>query len=350
MTTALEIRPKIAASIADYAVLKRKVRDTLLLGQQKIEQQKVRTYLETGKHLHEHIFFHETRKEHYGKEVIIQLAEDLEVSDDLLYQCLRFYRAYKKIFDARQISLSLTWAHLRAAMRIADEKKRLTLIKEAAKKGWNSRRLEIEVRNHNYSQHVLGSAGQKPPRLPLVCLGPFYTFKIIRPESIGSRAKEMLIDLGFSHRLETGLFPQTRFAADTIVTSVKKLKSYSFTRAAGADEGMLYTFQAYVERVIDGDTLKLEFQLGLGCWHEETIRLNTIDCPEIDTPEGKAAKKFVESELSGCEFVTVKSIRTRKEKWGRYLGDIFYAKKGNAAPIYLNQLLLDKGHAVRIRQ
>ena len=78
---------------------------------------------------------------------------------------------------------------------------------------------------------------------------------------------------------------------------------------------------------------------------------------EMDTPEGQAAKRFVEAELAlhkeggqaACDFLTVKSIRTRQEKWGRYLGDVFYMKKGSSAPIYLNQLLLDKRHAVRVR-
>jgi len=42
-------------------------------------------------------------------------------------------------------------------------------------------------------------------------------------------------------------------------------------------------------------------------------------------------------------------LRIRKEKWGRYLGDVFYSKNGSSAPIYLNQALLDKGYAVRVR-
>ena len=38
----------------------------------------------------------------------------------------------------------------------------------------------------------------------------------------------------------------------------------------------------------------------------------------------------------------------RKEKWGRYLGDIFYINKAGKQ-VYLNNLLLEKGHAVRVR-
>lgn len=322
MNTLLRSHP-LAVEGSSYAALRQRVRKTLLEGQQKIEEQKVITYWQTGKHLHEHIFPHEIRSEHYGKAIIQKLSADLEVSDDLLYQCLRAYRALKN-FDARQNSFSkLTWAHYRAAIRIPDEKKRLKLLEQAAKEGWVSRRLEIEVRNHNWAERVSLSKGKKPSPLPMVCLGPFYTYKIIRPESIHSRAQELLLDLGFSHALEMDLFKE-KFAAETIVTSAEGSRDYSLKKTEGATEDSLYTYKAFVEKVLDGDTLKVEFQLGFGNRQRETIRLNHIDCPEIDTPEGKAAKRFVESQLSSCEFITVKSIRTRKEKWGRYLGDIFF--------------------------
>ena len=126
---------------------------------------------------------------------------------------------------------------------------------------------------------------------------------------------------------------------------------------------LLYTYKAFVKKVIDGDTLKVELDIGFGDWHGETIRLKGIDCPEINKPEGKRAKAFVEEQLEGCEFIIIKSIQTRKEKWGRYLGDIFipdhrrqtvdHRQSAVSSPksdlIYLNNLLLEKGHAVKVR-
>ena len=157
----------------------------------------------------------------------------------------------------------------------------------------------------------------------------------------------LLLDLGFKHRLERGLFfPRARFSEGTIVTAAEG--AFTLVKAEGASDDLLYTYKARVEDVVDGDTLKVDFHLGLGSRKGETLRLNHIDCPELNTPEGKAAKRFVEHELSGSEFITVKSVKTRKEKWGRYRGDVFYARKGRGPLIYLNQLLLDKGHAVRV--
>ncbi|MBI3306290.1 MAG: thermonuclease family protein [Candidatus Omnitrophica bacterium] len=356
-------------ALMSYGQLRFKVKETLLEGQQKIEQQKVITYWQTGKHLHEHIFLHEGRAEHYGKDVIERLSGDLDVSETLLYRALQFFRSFKNL--AARPNSFLSWAHYRAAMRIPDESKRLKLIEQASKEEWTSRELEIEVRNRNWSEHISQSDGRKPVQLPAVSLGPFHTYKIIRPETIHSGKMELLIDLGFSMKKELSLF-QEKFPAGTIVTSVKHARGFILQAVTSLvskkEEDLLYTYKAYVTEVIDGDTLKVDFRLGFGDRKGETIRLNSIDCPEMDTPEGRAAKRFVEARLSGCEFITVKSIRTRKEKWGRYLGHVFFEKKQSGRvynPVgndkistgstqatrleYLNQLLLDKGHAVRVR-
>lgn len=353
MPAQLELRKP--AVLSGYSQLLKKVRETLLEGQRKIERQKALTYWQTGRHLHEHIFPHESRAAHYGKDVIEKLAGDLSISERVLYQCLQVYRSLKNL-NARSNSFSLTWAHYRAAARIPDEKKRLVLIERASEERWTSRELEIEVRNHNWADSISKDEKARSLCLPLVCLGPFYTYQIVRPEAIHSRAKVFLLDLGFSHALEMDLFPSSHFGAGTVVTSAKDSRGrYTLEKAPLQDsspkpqDGLLYTYKAYVEKVLDGDTLKLEFELGFGNRQRETIRLNHIDCPETDSAEGRAAKRFVESQLAGCEFITVKSVRTRKEKWGRYLGDVFFQKNGGARSVYLNQLLLDKGHAVRVR-
>ena len=42
-------------AIAAYETLRRKVKETLLLGQERIEQEKVRTYWETGRLINEYL-------------------------------------------------------------------------------------------------------------------------------------------------------------------------------------------------------------------------------------------------------------------------------------------------------
>ena len=374
--------------IKSYAALRDNVRKTLLLGQQKIEEAKVRAYWETGRFINQHIQMNGGRAE-YGQKIVRRLAEDIELDYSVLQRCSQFAEMFPdfKIVAARR---QLTWAHYRALLAVPDEKKRLALMKQAEDENWVSRDLEIEVRNLNWEIRAAASEGKPPSLLPVPVLGPFYTYQIIAPETIHSRATEPLLDVGFSHTIKLSRFTPRKFGsaravkssadgtwdmghkynAGAIVTSVKgaqdrySLRSIPSPRPLpkGEDKGegalsavprtpddLLYTYKAFVMRVIDGDTLKLEIDTGFDEQCRETIRLRGIDCPEMNTPEGRAAKRFVERELAHCESIILKSTQTRKEKWGRYLGDVFYTDKAGKQQ-YLNNVLLEKGYAVRVRE
>ena len=329
-----------------YPALRQKVHDTLLLGQQRIEREKVRTYWQAGKYILDHLLRNQKRAG-YGDLLIEKLAKDIGLDESVLKRIVKFAQTFQ-IGAARHL---LTWAHYRALITVRDEEERRKLEKLAIAKDWPSRALEIQIRNLHWENRVQSSDDEVPQLKPPE-LGPFYTYKIIRPETIHSRSNELLLDLGFRFTIETDRFEDLKFKPDTIVASVKDSKGrYSIEEAKDAGAESLYTYKAFVERVIDGDTLKVEIDLGFQNRFREIIRLKSIDAPELDTPEGKAAKKFVEDELNDVEFITIKS--TRSEKWGRWLGDVFYVHKGDTrkgnALTFLNQLLLDEGHAVRVQ-
>jgi micrococcal nuclease len=94
------------------------------------------------------------------------------------------------------------------------------------------------------------------------------------------------------------------------------------------DKAMLYEYQCTVIRVIDGDTVDVAIDLGLRIYHQTRIRLYGINAPEMSTDEGKRAKARL-SELMpvGGEFI-LRTIKDRKEKYGRYLG-IFVDSEGH---------------------
>jgi micrococcal nuclease len=338
-----------ALSVASYAALRKKIEETLLLGQRKIDQARIQTYWTTGHYINQHIRVNGGRAE-YGKKVILKLSEDLNVGDDLLYRCSQFNEKIPISANWRKLS----WSHLRALCRVPDDTKRLALLEQAAKHEWTSPILEKKIRDLRWDARVKLLEG-KPSLMPVPVLGPFYTYPIVRPESIHNEVPGLVLDNGFS--VTTDLqdrFPSCRYPEGTIVTSVKTspgrytLRKIDLKTAKSGS--LLYTYKAHVRKVIDGDTLKVSFDAGFGEKRGETIRLRGIDCPEINTPEGKAAKRFVERELGPCEFITVKSTRSpRKEKWGRYLGDVFYIDK-TGKQVYLNNLLLEKGYAVRVRE
>ena len=89
----------------------------------------------------------------------------------------------------------------------------------------------------------------------------------------------------------------------------------------------MYEYNCKIVRVIDGDSIVVDIDLGFGLWiHGESIRLFGVDCPECRSrdPEekaaGLAAKDYVKGLLhdGGTYTLTTKE----KGKFGRYLGVI----------------------------
>ena len=94
----------------------------------------------------------------------------------------------------------------------------------------------------------------------------------------------------------------------------------------------MYEYECKIARVIDGDSIILDIDLGFGLWiHGESIRLFGVDCPECRSRDkeekaaGLAAKDFVKRLLhdGGTYTLTTKE----KGKFGRYLGTIFLTDK-----------------------
>jgi endonuclease YncB( thermonuclease family) len=119
----------------------------------------------------------------------------------------------------------------------------------------------------------------------------------------------------------------------------------------------IWTVPARVTRVVDGDTLIMDLDLGWHVWRiGERCRLRGINCPELDTEAGVVAKKFVAQTLADdapagiYSFATFQLIpsadvtftSTGLDKYGRPLG-IVRLSDGRL----LNDVILDAGHAVR---
>lgn len=111
---------------------------------------------------------------------------------------------------------------------------------------------------------------------------------------------------------------------------------------------VLYWYSAVCNRVVDGDTLDLTFDLGMHVHIKERVRVYGIDTPEI-----YGVKKDSEEYERGClasarvkELIEGKRIwvNTKKDKYGRYLAIIFY-EDDNGASRSLAQTLVAEGLA-----
>ena len=112
----------------------------------------------------------------------------------------------------------------------------------------------------------------------------------------------------------------------------------------------MYTYKAKLIRIVDGDTIDAEIDLGFDTIVRKRIRLFGINTPETKTKDmnekakGLAAKQRLTELLNG-EFV-VETILNKRGKYGRVLG-VVYNQVEDKTRLNINEALVDEGHAVK---
>ena len=96
MTPIKKISRPETASIASFEVLVRKVKETFLLGRQRVRREMIRTYWQTGRLIHEHIFCHRERAG-YAVRAIERLSERADLGETSLRDMLQVYRSFPEI-------------------------------------------------------------------------------------------------------------------------------------------------------------------------------------------------------------------------------------------------------------
>jgi len=107
----------------------------------------------------------------------------------------------------------------------------------------------------------------------------------------------------------------------------------------------MYEYKAELKRIIDGDTIVCDIDLGFGIWlRDEHVRFARINSPEIRTRDlkekekGLAAKEFVSFILATSKELKLKTLKS-KGKYGRYVAEILVDGTN------LNDLLVEEGLA-----
>lgn len=110
----------------------------------------------------------------------------------------------------------------------------------------------------------------------------------------------------------------------------------------------MYEYRCKILKVIDGDTVDVDIDLGFGVWiHKERVRFMGIDTPETRTRDkvekifGLVAKEFVLQYLPVGSVQTLKTFKDETGKFGRILGD-FVLDDGR----FLVETMIDKGYGV----
>ena len=113
----------------------------------------------------------------------------------------------------------------------------------------------------------------------------------------------------------------------------------------------MYEYRVNVVKVVDGDTVDVDIDLGFGVWlKDERVRIMGIDTPESRTRDkvekkfGLAAKARLKSLLGKKAILKTqvnKDGEDMKGKFGRILGD-FVAEDGRM----VTEVLVEEGHCV----
>jgi micrococcal nuclease len=112
----------------------------------------------------------------------------------------------------------------------------------------------------------------------------------------------------------------------------------------------MYEYRATLLRVIDGDTVHLALDLGFDVTLNVTGRLHGINTPEMNTPEGRAARDYLDGLINPygptlrSAQLLVRTVKDKREKYGRYLVTLWRATEDPATPS-INERLITAGHA-----
>ena len=113
----------------------------------------------------------------------------------------------------------------------------------------------------------------------------------------------------------------------------------------------MHEYRCKVVKIIDGDTVDVDIDLGFGVWmRKQRIRMYGIDTPESRTSDleekkyGLAAKEFLTGMLDDPKGIILKTHKDGKGKFGRILGEMW--RTSDFADQSINDYMIDKHHAV----
>ena len=313
------------------------------------EWSRVETYWHIGDALQTHL--RGNPRAEYGQQIVLNLSKDIGLAESTLGEILLFRRS----LPIPSTSRKLGWSHIREVLRAPSQDQRLYYLRAADQGRWSVRHLRQAIRADAYGQAADQPWAVPPDQDPhqgqplRARFGELHTYKMVPGGDPAS--DELYLDLGFAVTCQASLVGLKGAEPDQLVT-ISHGGGCARTFTVRPARTRRYTYVAWVERIIDGDTLIAVVDLGLG--HQtrpQRFRLRGIDCPELGTLAGRAARTFVQEALAQVGFVVLTTHRT--DAYGRYLADVRYLP-GEPDPEvvrrrgrYLNRELLDRHLARR---
>lgn len=303
----------------------------------------VRAYWCIGRDIVENIQRNNARAE-YGTKLMQRLSADLSerfgggFSRPTIARIRRFYLLYPKSSTLRE----LTWSQYVQLLKVEDSSVRAELEERIESEGLSARQTAELVSRTAPGESYQVKASAKSRAKLRYSRGQLYFYKIYSDASEG----RCFVDCGF--KILRKVPCASTMKAGQLVRSVSEGNDFLLI-SDESDRHALYTYPARLDRVVDGDTLKLVIDVGFGIRIVEKVRLKGIDTPELSTNAGKKVKFAVQELLAKSPMLVVKTYGYGK--YARVMADVFFLE-GETDPqvvsekgTLLNQYLLNEGMA-----
>ena len=187
----------ITANKQEYHDLRQKLADLLQKGRMQAVQAVSlianRTYWHVGKHLNDAVVPEDKRT---SSAFLQSLATDLGVSPSLLYQSLRFFRAYPRGLPSEPDAAKLGFGSHVLLLPIKDESERLYYIGRAVSEGWSRSKLRRAVKSGLYARES-GQTVDAPAATLERPLPGLHRYVGIIEKIVDGDTLDVRIDLGF---------------------------------------------------------------------------------------------------------------------------------------------------------
>jgi micrococcal nuclease len=114
----------------------------------------------------------------------------------------------------------------------------------------------------------------------------------------------------------------------------------------------MYEYRVKICRIVDGDTVDVDIDLGFGVWlHNERVRLVGIDAPESRTSDleekkfGLLSKEYLKDKLASG--ATLKTYKDKEGKFGRILGEFIVYDNVSDSWMSVNEMMIRDHMAVK---
>lgn len=258
---------------------------------------------------------------------------------------LRYMRQFYQMYRKEDLQEELQWSHYRLLVQVNDSQLRKKLEKKIIKDNWGYRELLLQIQKKQATDEndLIGDQLIRPSGV----LGIGQVRRIVE------QGRELVfLDPGFNLWIPDIQNKLDAYADDQLVFVAQEKAEWK-TKAYVGEKDNRWLFKAWLDRVVDGDTIIVFVEMCLGIRTRQILRLQSINTAPLSEIEGLAARDFIKNQLEQASTILLKT--RKKDKYARYVADVIIGKtdedetKVLKTGIFLNQALLDQKLAIRVK-